>query len=209
MRSSRTSSLLRGTSTALLATFAALLGHVSAGGQMPGAIGILVPLVLSTMVSVLLAGRRLSLTRLLLAVSASQFLFHELFVLGAITPEAGLGVHQHGLPLALPLALPLPLPAGETVLTAPDHGMWLGHIAAAVVTALVLHRGERLLTRVVGIAGLLSTWLVGIVRARTAIEPMLPRPLCTVPAHVVECEHTGIQVVRQQPRRGPPLLSII
>lgn len=55
MRSSRLPQLLRGTSSALVATFVALLAHVSAGGALPGLIGLVVPLVLSSMISVLLA----------------------------------------------------------------------------------------------------------------------------------------------------------
>ncbi len=54
---------------------------------MPGAVGILVPWVFSFMISVLLAGRSLSLIRLGISVAASQFLFHVLFVLGTVTPS--------------------------------------------------------------------------------------------------------------------------
>ena len=49
---------------------------------MRGLLGVVVPLALSLFVSVLLAGRRLSVIRLGVSVIASQTLFHSLFVLG-------------------------------------------------------------------------------------------------------------------------------
>ncbi len=201
MRSPRLPQLLRGTSSALVATFAALLGHVSAGGTLPGVIGLLVPLVLSSMVSVLLAGRRLSAARLLLAVSASQFLFHELFILGAITPAGGLSVHQHGAPPMLSVA--------EVGFAAPAAGMWLGHALAALVTTAALHRGEVLLVGLARLAGRLTTWLVALLCDRlpaATSRPGLRAP--SRPAHT-DAVDTGIRVVRRQPHRGPPLVFSI
>lgn len=201
MRSSRLPQLLRGTSSALLATFTALLGHVSAGGALPGVVGILVPLVLSSMVCVLLAGRRLSPTRLLLAVSASQFLFHELFILGAFTPVGGLSVHQHGAPLVLSGA--------ETAIADPTAGMWLGHALAVVITTAALHRAETLLVGLARLAGRLSTWLVALLCNRlpaATSRPGLRAP--SRPAHTGAVD-TGIRIVRRQPHRGPPLVFSI
>ncbi|MGX1793346.1 hypothetical protein ACWIDW_10455 [Microbacterium sp. NPDC055312] len=199
MRSSRLPQLLRGTSSALVATFTALLGHVSAGGAMPGLLGIVVPLVLSSMVSVLLAGRRLSPARLLLAVAASQFLFHELFVLGSVTPVGGLAVHQHGLPAVLP--------GGEASIAAPAAGMWLAHVLAALLTTAALHRGEVLLTGLVRLAGRLTTWLVAALIGR--LPAVTPRPGLRFPVRAADdgALDTGIRFTRLRPRRGPPLPS--
>ncbi|MDT0156471.1 hypothetical protein Q9R19_02410 [Microbacterium sp. ARD32] len=200
MRPSRLPHLLRGLSTATIATFTALLGHVSAGGAMPGVIGIVVPLVLSSMVSVLLAGRRLSLTRLMLAVSASQFFFHTLFILGAVTPAGLTGGHQHGMAMILPATDALPI-------VTPDAMMWFGHAVAAVLTALALHRGETLLSALVHIAGVIATWVVAVFRAAVRLQPR--RSVSRPAAHGPRTDDTGIRIVRQQPRRGPPRLSSI
>ncbi|SDR80278.1 hypothetical protein SAMN04489752_0304 [Brevibacterium siliguriense] len=83
---------LRGTLAAVFATFVALTSHILGGGSFPTAMGIIVPLALSTFVCVLLAGRRLSLPRLTVSVGISQTLFHLLFSL--FTP------HSSGSPTA-------------------------------------------------------------------------------------------------------------
>ncbi|MEV8024602.1 hypothetical protein [Microbacterium sp. NPDC080220] len=76
MRPSRPSRVARGEAAASLATWAALLSHVAAGGAMPGWLGVAVPLVLSFAFCTALAGRHLSVVRLAVAVTASQLLFH-------------------------------------------------------------------------------------------------------------------------------------
>lgn len=138
MHPSRRPAVVRGFSASSLATFVALAAHVSAGGAMPGPLGILVPWMLSTAACILLAGRKLSTIRLTLSVALSQFLFHVLFVLGVVSPgAASTSAHVHGT---------VQLPSGGTVeaalLSAPDTAMWIGHIVAALVTILALHRGE-------------------------------------------------------------------
>lgn len=77
---------LRGTLAAAAATFVALTSHILGGGAFPSATGIIVPLTLSTLVCVLVSGRRLSLPRLTISVGISQTLFHLLFSL--FTPIA-------------------------------------------------------------------------------------------------------------------------
>ncbi len=149
-----------------MAIFVALAGHVTAGGAMPGPLGILVPWVLSFMVCVLLAGRRLSVTRLTLSVAVSQFLFHVLFVLGTITPTASAAPHVHGGPLVLPDA------AGVPAAVVADGGMWVGHVFAALITVAALHRGERLLIGLRDLAQQSIRW----VRRRTAVSVFSPRP---------------------------------
>jgi hypothetical protein len=150
---SRKPAVVRGFAASTLAIFVALAGHVSGGGQMPGPLGIVVPWVFAFMISVLLAGRRLSLTRLSLSVVVSQFLFHVLFVLGTTTPSGVAIPHVHGAPLVLP-----PLPIVPDAASA-DAAMWLGHAIAAAVTVAVLHRGERLLLSLRDLALLLVRWV--------------------------------------------------
>ena len=134
---------------------------------MPGALGILVPWVFSFMISVLLAGRSLSLVRLGFSVVVSQFLFHMLFVLGTITPSGVSIPHVHGGPLVLPATGAIP----ESVTA--DASMWLGHGLAALLTVLALHRGERLLLAVRELAVRVVRWVrrrVDLVLALPAFE---------------------------------------
>ncbi len=131
---------------------------------MPGALGILVPWVFSFMISVLLAGRSLSLVRLGISVVVSQFLFHALFVLGTVAPSGVAIPHVHGAPLVLPASGTIP----EAV--AADASMWLGHGLAALLTVLALYRGERLLVAVCELAAQLVRW----VRRRADLVLVLP-----------------------------------
>lgn len=146
--------MIRGFASSTLAIFVALAGHVSGGGQMPGPLGILVPWILSLAVCVVLAGRRLSLIRLALSVGASQFLFHVLFVLGTVTPSGMTApAHVHGGPLVLPAG------GGVTDAVVADGSMWAAHLLAALLTIAALHRGERLVHALRGLAGRAVQWL--------------------------------------------------
>jgi hypothetical protein len=147
-RSSRAPRVARGALAASVATFVALLSHVVAGGEMPAWAGILVPWVLAVAVSTLLAGRSLSLWRLSLAVLASQFLFHWLFVLGLYggDPSAGSpGLHDHHMTVST-----APVVAGAS---GADLVMWAGHLFAALATIALVYRGERAARRLLTLAG--------------------------------------------------------
>lgn len=150
---SRKAALLRGFVSASLATFAALAGHVTGGGQMPGPLGILVPWIFSLMVCVLLAGRKLSVIRLSVSVAISQLLFHLLFVLGTIEPSVQMSGHVHG------AAMVLPGGAGMAETVVAGGAMWAGHLMAAIVTVAVVHRGERLLLALRALAVQLVLWV--------------------------------------------------
>lgn len=201
MHPSRRPAVLRGFAASAVAIFVALAGHVTAGGEMPGPLGILVPWVLSFMVCVLLAGRRLSITRLTVSVAVSQFLFHVLFVLGTITPTAGAAPHVHGGPLVLPEASGLP------AAVVADGGMWVGHVFAALLTVAALHRGERLLVGLRDLAQQSIRW----VRRRAAVAVFCPRPRPVAPPRL----RTDAVVLRGalllSPLRGraPPLLAAV
>lgn len=164
MRPSRRIPLLRGLVGATVATFVALLSHVGVGGDLPGALGIAVPWMLSLMISTLLAGRRLSVTRLSIAVALSQALFHVLFVLGSITPRGGLAPHVHGNAV-------ITLESG-TVLLPDSAGMWLAHVVAAAVTVLALHRGERIVRALASVASDVALWVSRAVRVVVFARPL-------------------------------------
>ena len=163
---SRKPAVVRGFATSSLAIFVALAGHVTGGGEMPGALGILVPWVFAFMASVLLAGRTLSLARLTVSVALSQFLFHTLFVLGTVSPSGAPARHVHGAPLVLP--------AGDGTMAAvpADASMWVGHTLAALLTVAALYRGERLLGTIRDLAVRLARWV-----RRRADVVLSPRPV--------------------------------
>lgn len=205
MRQSRLRRLARGSAAASIATFAALVSHVAAGGALPSLIGIAVPLVLSVTVCVLLAGRRLSLTRLAIAVLISQTMFHVLFVLGAsrAVMETTPG-HDH----AAMLAGVLTVSSGGSSALIGGIGMWLGHAAAAVVTTAAIHRGERTLSAGVALITGVSAWLRARLRVFTAtlpapaVAPRVRAPRVIAPVIVP----APVRVLRH---RGPPALVTI
>lgn len=194
MRPSRRTPLLRGFVGATVATFVALASHVWVGGGMPGMLGVAVPWLLSLTACTLLAGRRLSLIRLSASVLASQLLFHALFVLGSITPRGGLAPHVHG-------ASPMVFAADGPQLVPEDAGMWLAHIAAAVLTIVMLHRGELVLVALLEAASIVAAWLrrIGVVPAAVRQRPPTRMRWSSLPAPRVGAPH--LAAVR---RRGPP-----
>ncbi|ALJ19834.1 hypothetical protein AOA12_07905 [Microbacterium sp. No. 7] len=200
MRASRAPRVARAALAASIATFAALLSHVVAGGALPGPLGIAVPWVLSLAVCTMLAGRRLSLVRLSASVAVSQTLFHVLFVVGAADGLPALGAHAHHSPVVLAAASPSLVPA--------DPAMWLGHAVAAVVTVAVLHRGERTVLALLRAAAGLAAWL----RRRLLLLPAVP---ALAPAGMRRPRDTGAVVVLRPrlgadavDRRGPPSLVV-
>lgn len=186
------------------ATFFALLSHVVAGGVMPGWVGVAVPWVLAVAVSTLLTGRKLALWRLSLAVLASQFLFHGLFVLGLFGAEASTtppGLHDHHL-----TAWSHSAPVG---VVHADLSMWAGHALAAVATIVVVYRGEVTVRRALSVASdifaALSHRLVTVISdltpaprrvfARASVIRRVLAPLGWYPSTVA--------------RRGPPPLRVV
>lgn len=195
MHPSRRTPLLRGLAGATIATFVALASHVWVGGAMPGMLGIVVPWVLSLMVCVLLAGRRLSVIRLGISVAVSQALFHTLFVLGSLSVAGGFAPHVHGAPLVLSSDGAALIPA--------DSAMWIAHGIAAAITVVVLHRGERILSVLLQLASRIAAWI-----ARATVAParrIVPVSIrWQVVAAVRRSDPLGVCVRR----RGPPLRLI-
>lgn len=192
--SARVTRLRRGVSAASLSTAIALVFHMQAGGAMPGVLGVAMPLILTSFVGMLAGGTRPNLAGMLATTMTAQFLFHALFTFDA---PAGTGsaahVHHAG-----------GLPDLGSSAAAGDAWMWQMHVAAAVVTALVLHRGELLLAWLRRCVRALHRELAGAIPAppplpaqrRTACAPPAATPLTWVLA----------DLVRRAPRRGPPVL---
>ncbi|MFD5598854.1 hypothetical protein ACFWHR_02240 [Leucobacter sp. NPDC058333] len=210
--SSRLPHLVRGSSAASIATFAALLAHVAGGGALPGLVGIAAPLILSLLVCTLLAGRTLSLTRLSISVVLSQTLFHGLFVLGAQpgatgqAPPAGGAAHDHA---SMMLAVTSDGSGTATALAAQvqaDPLMWGSHLIAALLTVAFLHRGERAIRWLHDLSQRMLAWL-GLRSLTARLVPLgtvAPRSgIVRTPAWSV----IGRIIATAQPRRGPPMAA--
>jgi len=185
--------LIRGVAAGTLATFVALFSHVAAGGHAPVLLGVVLPLVLAVFVSVVLAGRRLSLLRLSASVGISQSAFHWIFdAAGSSTPGAGRAAAA-GAPHAFHHGAGVPADFATSVSGTAASGMLDGHAAhaaghdsplmmaahviAAVVTIAVLHRSELILHSLVRLLRLVGS-LLG--------------PLLRVPAPVVTASRRGL-----------------
>lgn len=214
MTSTRSARALRGALAAIVSTFVALLSHVAGGGEVPGLLGILVPLVLATAVCVPLAGRRLSIIRVSASVIASQVLFHALFVLGSVgnasasSTTGGAGHVGHGSHGSSVAPLLLATPPGGTPAGAPAHAhehatMWAAHALAAVVTILAVYQGERVVRR-------LRTLAVALVRVLLPVVSAIPVPSRVAARAVVETVSLpgslGVYPATRS-HRGPPALS--
>ena len=176
------------------------MSHVAAGGAMPGWLGVAVPWVLAAMVCTVLAGRALSLWRLSIAVVLSQALFHTLFVLGTVTPGAASTGHVHAAAAAA-----TPAAQATAADSAPDLAMWASHLAAAVLTIVVLHRGEAAVRRLISLAG----EVVDALRLRLDVVDGVRVPALR-PAPAIADAPRGSPSLgwhrSTSARRGPPLL---
>ena len=204
MRQSRAPRVARGAVAASVATFAALMSHVSAGGAIPGWLGVAVPWILSVMVCTVLAGRRLSALKLTIAVVASQLLFHTLFVLGAVptrAPASMPGAHSHAL-------VTDPVSDAAATMVHTDTTMWFMHGFAAVVTVAALYRGERAILRV---RALTAEWVAWV---RQQFVRAIPVPFLFPFARVATDTSPGWHVASAPQltllrRRGPPLAFLL
>ena len=206
--SSRLPHIVRGSVAAALATFSALFSHIVGGGAMPALLGLTVPLVLSLLFCILLAGRTLSLLRLSASVIVSQTLFHTLFVLGTpagASASAGADPHSaHGAHAAHLAAPTLGADSGALALMQGDLTMWLSHAVGALITVTFLYRGERALLAVWAIAELFFASIKR--RATTPLRlPVTTRtvrmPVVTAPGWAVISRALGTSISR----RGPPV----
>jgi hypothetical protein len=193
MTLSRPQRVLRGSLAAAVATFTALLFHVAGGGASPAALGVLAPLVLSTAVCTLLAGRRMSLLRLSASVAVSQLLFHGLFLLG--TPSGfvtGGGHVHHGVGVQIVF---------DGAAASDGGAMTAAHALAAAVTVAALHCGERVLA---ALRALARRVVVRVIRLPMAVDVAPPR----ASAPEIDCALLPLGVhLPSLRRRGPPALA--
>lgn len=196
----RTIRLARGWAAAGAATLLAAASHVIGGGQVPNLLVSLFALAISGAVCVVLAGKVLSWWRLGVAVALSQGLYHGLFALAGCAPSGTssvtmVGGHAgHGGQLVV-----------DSTAAALSHGgnsMLFAHAVAAVLTILILRRGE-----VAGVVLLDSIALK--VRALFApISPVLGAPLRRVRNTAFgapKISQALDYLASAHPHRGPPL----
>lgn len=186
---SRALRLVRGWTAAFIATAAALLAHVAAGGQWPSPMVMALCVVLSAPICMLLAGIRLPLVGLIAAVVSSQALFHGLLSASGgyvtVVDHTGHGAHSGAHTGAVDVVL-VPATQGSLAVEAAHGGhtsMALGagadaaghsllaggaamlatHLVAAVLAVLVLRYGE------VGVLKAVTVLMLRAVRLSVAV----------------------------------------
>lgn len=212
---------LRGSAAAIFATFVALTSHIVGGGAMPAIMGVVVPLALSFLVCVLLAGRRLSLPRLSLSVLASQTLFHLLFSVftpagaghgpaNAVERHAAHHAGQTGMSASMPgmsETMPSSMPGAGADVGMHSHAspmMLISHLVAAAITIAMIYWSETLPAKIAGFVRLVLHALLPTMVRLTSV-PSGPKP------HLVVAEilprHLG--VLRSPVLiRGPPAEAV-
>jgi hypothetical protein len=187
--------LLRTAAVATSVLSLAAGAHLLGGGVLPPAPVLGACMALVVLCTVLLTGRKMATPALAGILLAGQGILHETFtVLSAPRPPAAASaahVH-HGSPGA-----PAP-PAGPELhghLTADFDPPMLGlHIAATLVTAMLLAKGEEALWA-------LAAWLRPL-RGIAAVRILFPSPVAApVPSRAMARRW---RILRRPPLRGPP-----
>lgn len=198
----RTIRLARGWAAAAAATALAGASHVIGGGAIPNPLIALFSLAISGVVCTALAGKVLSLWRLGTAVLLSQGLFHGLFALAGCVPSASGGASSvsmvgghagHGGQLVI-----------DSTVTSLGHGgnsMLIAHAIAAVVTTILLRRGE---VTGVELLGIIALKVRALYAPLTPVPTLTPRPVR--PAFRTR-KITGALdfLAKAHPHRGPPV----
>lgn len=185
LRSSPTRGVLRvvrGVGLAVCCAALGVTGHALAGGQLPAPGPTVVCTVLLAMAGIALADRRRGLPAIASTVGGTQVGLH--FLLNALT----LGHTSHTAPVS-----PV-LPAGPVVMASV-------HVAATIITVLLLAGAERsifTLTRVLG-------WLLRRIPVRPA-GPRASGPLLLLPVVTATAGELRLLLCRMHGRRGPPVL---
>ena len=193
----------RGWIAAIVSLFVASCSHALAGGALPATAGLALCLAFSSAVCVLLAGKTLSLTRLIIAVSVSQLLYHGLFSLLAdapagASPLVGASMHHGGDSIVLRLGSATSALPSMTA----DARMWAGHAVGAVVTIAALGLGERAFWGLVRLARLRIS---RILDSMLPVEPSMPARLRHADHAVVATPGSLAFSIHRY--RGPPPLA--
>lgn len=188
---SRQLRLLRAASASSSATLLAALSHTFAGGAAPHPLLVVAVAALLIGPASVLIGARVSRVRVAATVLVSQAAFHLVFqALGAPTGGGVVATagHDHRLPPLGPL----------TVAALPDTGMVLGHVAAAIVTTLLVWHGESSVRTIAG-------WVRAVLRDEvTTLPGDHERPAAlSLDLHPL----ADMVVATAVSRRGPPVFA--
>ncbi|WP_298867330.1 hypothetical protein [uncultured Microbacterium sp.] len=188
--------IVRGAAASVIATLLAAVSHTIGGGQAPNPLLMLAVSVLLTPLAAVLVGRTVRLAGITGAVTITQVLFHLLFAVTGDIPLAGAapGTHQHG--VLTPADLAVVMPSAHT--SSLDAPMLVAHLCAAVVTTVLLWRGELILRAI-------TRWVRAVLRRR---EPVLrtSTPFRATPGDTTTSPLSRI-LLGGVCRRGPPALS--
>jgi hypothetical protein len=189
----------RGAVVGLSATCLASGGHLAGGGMAPSAGALALTALLAVVASTALSSRRWTLASLLLVLVGAQCFFHLAFAGPTSSAVFDSAMSHRG---AVPaMGHDLPVGGAMSDMAMGGHHGWLmvaSHLLAAVLSALVLRRGEEWSWRLLD--------LVGRPVRRAALEL---RPLSTPPRRPA-APTRAIPVLRSrllldvQSRRGPP-----
>lgn len=139
--------VVRGLAVGAAATLLALGGHTAAGGHPPGAAVTLGAAAVVAAVALALSRAHWTLPRLLAVLLAAQAGLHVAFARTPPPPAAG--THVHG-------------STADAALAATEPTMLAGHLAAVVLTAVVLRRGEQWLCGVLDALALRAVRLLDV-----------------------------------------------
>lgn len=182
---------LRGVAASAITVLLAATAHTLAGGGAPSPLLVFVAVTLAAPPAVLLVGRRPSVLRTTAAVLVAQVVFHTAFALfggsSGVMFTTGVGAHAHMAHMVM---------TGAPTMS--HDSMSAAHVIAALLTIIVLHRGERML-RALG---------RGIQRLIPLRVARAPRPLSVraVRATFVSPTARAVILVSAIGRRGPPVL---
>jgi hypothetical protein len=206
----------RAARAALFATVCASLavaGHVAAGRAAVAPRAVVVGFVALYLVAWVLTGTERSLATILGGLLGGQFMLHALFAAAAAPATMMAGGHPMPAAPGMPgAAIPAAPAAGDAALGG-GWTMTIAHVAAALVAAWWLRRGER------------AAWTLARRTAALAAHPLralraLVAPLDAAPPHAPVgtagaygsprlIEPTGVMLRGSVTRRGPPFGSTI
>jgi hypothetical protein len=195
--STRGTRVIRGLLVAAVALTVAAVSHISGGGQIE-VVGLVLAFAFSSLASIALAGRTVSLARVSIAVVFSQGVFHLLFGIGA-GHLASIQGHAAGMVMGDPSAPPFADALEPSRASMTDSGwMWAAHGVAAVLTIVALVKGERTFWT-------LADWV------RHSLAPIVPTSLHEAFEQVAEPETVRDLIARRAQfllagmrHRGPP-----
>jgi hypothetical protein len=178
----------------------AAAAHTAAGGHLPPVQVLFLLTALCMAPVTMLSNRRFGLPAILGILTAAQAALHAAFAAfsGPASSCSGSSVAAYGHHQAAAVPGCAAIPAAELTANAlaglPGPAMAGAHVLAVAFTALLLARGEAALWQ-------LMAWLAPLA---TLLNPVMPRPVCRIPALSPEAVALPATAEGIPPSRGPP-----